>query len=257
MLNALAARLKAPPIVEVVCGFFFPPIPGLDSMAVGQYWAEKKRDVYPTKQLHPPVVDRPGFVSFSDGVGPLRSWLVSDPDEYVLQIQPDRFYFNWRKRKGEYPHFNDYEGTEGVLTRTLREFEEFGRFCEKELGHTTRTTGLDLAKIDLLTRPTHWKDYADLARVLPMLKDLPQITEEPTLHLSLVGRRGEFQVHFGITNAVLASDMSPGVQIETRVTAGPSPDTRLTLSSMNELANNVFFGTLDKSELHRFGGLIE
>lgn len=74
----MAPRLEDRPIVEVVCRFFFPPLPGLDPLLVGKYWAEEKQTHgYPNGQLQPPVTDRPGLV-LGNGVGPLRAWLVSD-----------------------------------------------------------------------------------------------------------------------------------------------------------------------------------
>jgi uncharacterized protein (TIGR04255 family) len=259
MLKIVAARLKDPPIIEVVCGFFFAPLAGLDPLLVGKYWSEhKEKDGYRERQLHPAVSDRPGL-SVSDNLGPLRCWLIKETDDYVLQIQPDRFYFNWRKREGGYPHFTDRNGSEGVLTKSLREFDQFARFCASEpaLKQTPKPLRFELAKIDLLVSPAHWKDYADLATVVPMLGKLPKITDEPTVNLSLVGQRDGYQVQFGLTNVVLAADMSPALKIETRVTASASPDPRATLASMNASANDVFFGTVSKNEFHRFGGEIE
>jgi uncharacterized protein (TIGR04255 family) len=259
MLNALAPRLKDPPIIEVVCGFFFSPVAGLDPLVVGKYWAEKKdRDGYHERQLHPAVSDRPG-ISVSETPGPFRCWLIKDTDDYILQIQPDRFYFNWRKRKSGYPHFTDKDGSEGVLTKSLREFDEFRRFCETEsaIKQALKPLRFELAKIDLLLNPAHWKDYSDLTSVVPLLGKLPPITDEPSLNLSLVGQRDGFLVHFGLTNGALAPDMSQAVKIETLVTAPATHDVGSTLALMNATANNIFFDTLSASELHRFGGLIQ
>jgi uncharacterized protein (TIGR04255 family) len=259
MLNTLAHRLKDPPIIEVVCGFFFPPVAGLDPLVVGKYWAEKKdREGYHERQLHPAVSDRPG-ISVSETPGPFRCWLIKDTDDYILQIQPDRFYFNWRKRTSGYPHFTSRDGSEGVLTKSLREFQEFSTFCEAEpsLKQALKPLRLELAKVDLLVNPTHWRDYSDLTLVVPMLGNLPPITDDPTLNLSLVGQRDGFLVQFGLTNFALAPDMSQAVKLETTVTAAVSGDPHATLTSMNDTANKVFFGTLSKTEFHRFGGLIQ
>jgi len=254
-MTMVAPRLKDPPIIEVVCGFFFPAVRGLDPIFVGKYWAERKEGHgFPNQQLHPPVADRPGLF-LGDGVGPLRAWLVSAPDDYVLQIQPDRFYFNWRKREGAYPHFGDYGATNGVLSRSLSEFAELGDFTLGALGQRPKPTQLELAKIDLLVSPKHWSDQADLTRVLPVLGTLPKITEEPSVNLTLVGDRGGFQLHFAIATVVLASDMSRAIQIETRVTArDPGSDVRRTFEAMNAVANQVFFETVSDKEFSRFGG---
>ncbi|MGD0680111.1 MAG: hypothetical protein ABSC94_32415 [Polyangiaceae bacterium] len=254
-MTMVAPRLKDPPIIEVVCGFFFPAVPGLDPILVGKYWAERKEaHGFPSRQLHPPVADRPGFF-LGEGVGPLRAWLVSAPDEYVLQIQPDPFYFNWRKHESAYPHFGDHEPTKGVLSRSLLELAELGDFTLGALGQKPKPTQLELAKIDLLVSPKHWSDDADLTKVLPALGTLPRITGEPTVNLSVVGERAGFQLHFAIASVVLASDMSRAIQIETRVTARePGSDMRKTFEAMNAVANQVFFETVSDKELNRFGG---
>ncbi len=255
MLRPLARRLKDPPIVEVVCGFFFSPL-DLDPIVVGKYWSEKKESQgYQHHQVHPAVSDRPGL-SLSEGAGPLRCWLINDTDDYILQIQPDRFYFNWRKRQRGYPHFTDRDGVEGVLTKSVREFEELAEFCASALKQAPKPARFELTKVDLLVSPRHWKDYVDLVSVLPILGKLPKITDEPMLSMSLIGQREDFQVQFGLTNVVLAEDMSPAVKIETRITAPATPDMRATMSSMNDIANQVFFDTLNPEEFHRFGGLI-
>lgn len=255
----MAPRLKAPPIVEVVCGFIFAPLAGLDPLVVGKYWSKhKEKDGYREHQLHPAVSDRPGL-SLTEGLGPLRCWLIKETDDYVLQIQPDRFYFNWRKRAEAYPHFTNQDGAEGVLAKSLREFAQFGQFCKEELAleRTPAPVRFELAKVDLLVSPAHWKDYSDLNSVLPMLKQLPRITDEPTLSLSLVGPRDRFQVQFGLTNVGLSADMSPAVKMETQVTADASENAEVRLGAMNDTANEIFFGMIAEAEFGRFGGLIE
>jgi uncharacterized protein (TIGR04255 family) len=252
----LTPRLQSPPIVEVVCGFFFQPIGGLDPIMVGKYWSERKQHAgYPKTQLHPPVADRAG-VFFGDGVGPIRCWLIGEGDEYVLQIQPDRFYFNWRKRGGEYPHFNDYGGNTGVLTRSLLEFQEFSAFLRTSLGHAPKPSRLELAKIDLIGNPTHWSSYSDLRVVLPILGKLPSIGEEPAVNLFFGGEHDGCHLQLSVTNAVLGSEMSAAVQIETRVTAKDAgTEMRETFTKMNDLANKLFFETIAPDALGRFGGV--
>jgi uncharacterized protein (TIGR04255 family) len=255
MLHPVTTRLKDPPLVEVVCGFFFQPIPGLDPLVVGKYWSQhKEKGGFPKKQLQPPVTEQ--IVSLEQGVGPLRCWLISDNDEYVLQIQPDRFYFNWRNRAGKYPHFNDYGDSRGVLSLSLSEFAAFDHFIGETLEQRIELTRVELAKIDLLRSPKHWADYNDLTKMLPMLARLPQIIPDPAVNLSFVGERDNFDVRFRLATSVLSDDMSLAVQMETRVgTAAKDVEgTKLSFKAMNDVANRIFFETVDANELKRFGG---
>lgn len=259
MVNGLAPRLKDPPIVEVVCGFFFPALPGLDPLFVGKYWAEvKERAGFRRGPLQPAVSDRPGII-FGDGVGPLRSWLVSETDEYVLQIQADRVYFNWRRRQGEYPHFRNDGDKEGVLTKSLRELAELSAFCEKSLGVKPAPVRLELAKIDQLVQGKHYKDFSDLAKLIPLVLPIAKIAKsaEPIVNLNVIEGRDGHEVLFQMTNAALGPGGQPSVQLETR-TSAPCEGDELAdrFTAMNDVVNEVFFGMIDDaaSGWTRFGG---
>jgi uncharacterized protein (TIGR04255 family) len=254
MLRRLVKRLKDPPLVEVACGFFFTPIARLDPILVGKYWAEQKQGQgFPTTQLQPPVTDQPSLF-VGGAVGPLRCWLISEHEDYVLQIQPDRFYFNWRKREAGYPHF---EGEHGILAQALEEFGSFTKFLHASVGLSPTPSRIELAKINLLMNPKHWTSYSHLTALLPMLGQLPQITADPSVNLAFVGVRGGFDLQFTMTNAVFASDMSPAVQIETRLMAKDMGIAApATFAAMNGVANDIFFETVAEPELSRFGGVV-
>jgi uncharacterized protein (TIGR04255 family) len=254
----VSLRLKDPPIVEVVCGFHFPSVPTIDPVLVGKYWAHRKEaEGYTRHQVLPAVTSGFGVV-FGDGVGPLRSMLIKDTDDFLLQIQADRLYFNWRRRAGSYPHFSDTDGVAGVRKHALHELKAFRDFCEGLPGGLAlpAVQRLELAKIDLLEEGRHWTGADELARLIPLLGKLPPVTEQPTLALSLAGKRDGFDVDFSITNAVVTATLSPALKIETRVTGLADGDDAESLGRMNRVANDIFFGILDKDMLDHFGGLL-
>jgi uncharacterized protein (TIGR04255 family) len=51
-----------------------------------------------------------------------RTFLLTKDDSYLLQLQSNRFYRNWRRREDEYPHFDEL----GESFRT--EYSDFQRF---------------------------------------------------------------------------------------------------------------------------------
>ncbi|MBI2390491.1 MAG: TIGR04255 family protein [Deltaproteobacteria bacterium] len=245
-------HLREPPIVEVVCGFSFDAMAVLDPVAIGLYWHRRRQD-FPAKQLHPAVGQAPGIVL---GLGPLRTWLVSENGEHVVQVQQDRFYFNWRGRGARYPHFNTYE-ERGVLDRCLDEFVQFSAFCQEELGKRPAPTGLELAKIDMLEQGRHWSDFTDLGRVVPALSGLRSVLQspQPVLQMQMFEARGDREIHVQINNAVVTSTFVRGVQIETRIVASSSGEPRSTFSELNEMANATFRALIPETEWHRFGGV--
>lgn len=184
-------HLTDPPIEEVVCGLLFPQVDGLDAVAAGAYWQERRPD-YPRKELHPPIL-RPqqGGVVRLGRIVMQRAWLISAAEDFLIQVQGDGFYLNWRRRAAEYPRFNDHGGTQGVLTRLIGEFDRFSEFCQQTLGHRPQPAQATLAKIDHLVQGRHWKDLPDLVRVLPALGAVAQFasTSAPGLALRFVETR--------------------------------------------------------------------
>lgn len=124
-------RLLNPPITEVVCGLVFDSVVQLDLLELGVYWDSRRRE-YPVKMLKPTLFDAHALNVDPASLMPARAWLLKEIDgELVQQIQHDRFYMNWRRREGEYPHFNDSEAGDGLKTIALREFERLAEFCHR------------------------------------------------------------------------------------------------------------------------------
>ena len=107
-----------PPIVEVVCGVQFDAI-GLASGHYGAYWGRIAED-FPITHDQPPlpsVLEKPvGTETLFDmpfgpdaELPPLRRAFFESRDRSLLiQLQPSRFLFNWRKtpKATSYPRFS-------------------------------------------------------------------------------------------------------------------------------------------------------
>jgi uncharacterized protein (TIGR04255 family) len=106
-----------PPIDELAIGVQFPSIEGMYDAHIGLYW-QMVRDQYPRAESQlrveapietsgtPPI--QPSVVKLSIPTASQgRTWLISESDNYLIQIQNNRFVQNWRKRQAEYPHFEE------------------------------------------------------------------------------------------------------------------------------------------------------
>ncbi len=177
-------RLDAPPITEVVCGVFFTPMPELDPVLLGGYWASI-RDEFPRRELKAPLMQAaPDAWEFSltQDIGPVRTWFISRDDVFIIQVQQDRFYLNWRMRGAGYPRFSASDGEPGLLSRFLGHFTRFSDFCAAAVGAAPSIVGLELAKIDQFKQDQHFRDPADLAAMAPMLAPvLAETTSLPSL----------------------------------------------------------------------------
>lgn len=105
-----------PPVAEVTLGIQFAPIIGLQAAHLGLFW-QQIRDAFPLTETHAPLgrVEEhfgplvvPGFrIELVQSAAIPRAWFVSDSRNELIQVQPDRFVFNWRKVKNQdkYPRF--------------------------------------------------------------------------------------------------------------------------------------------------------
>lgn len=250
-------RLEAPPIVEVMCGVFFAPIPDIDPIFVGGLQQYLGGD-YPRHAIQPAVLDAPGAF-FSQGMPPLRSWLISASDDWLLQVQPDRFYVNWRRRGTEYPRFS---GPRGVLERALSEIARFRQLCRDHLRTEIAASAVEVAKVDVIIEGVHWRDIEELGRVVPLIGNLTRFSRPPNLELgvNIVDRDtvgGSRVVGLSLsTETVFEDRLARAVKIETRCTqplTGQDPDAlRAGFEKLNTTANAAFFGLIAEAELGRF-----
>jgi uncharacterized protein (TIGR04255 family) len=108
---------RKPPIDEVVVGVQFRPVDGLTDDRIREFWKEV-RDEYPISERQPRlegpidtleparqlVIQLPTPATVQSQ---LRMWMISDGDDFLLQVQSDRFIQNWRRRASDYGHFEE------------------------------------------------------------------------------------------------------------------------------------------------------
>ncbi len=124
---------RNPPIDEVAISVQFPPIDDLSDDLIRKYWNTVRSDyplAQPMPRLESPVesveaptppielqVQMPGMVP-----APGRLWLVSETDDFLVQVQNSRFIQNWRRREAEYPYF---ESINDRFRDNYRKFQQF------------------------------------------------------------------------------------------------------------------------------------
>ncbi len=241
--------LENPPIFEVVCGVIFDELPALDPLRVGLFWAAHP-ERYTSHELHPPIRDEAGLQTFS-GVGPVRSWLVGPTEEYVLQIQPDRLYFNWRRRGNTYPRFNTYEDRRGVLDRMLEELGLVRSFCLESIGAAPEVRAIELAKIDMLD----FVDFDELERLVPAMKAAKGLaqSELPDVRIMLKETIDEVTLRTNLSTA-LSTDLVPTLRCDilARKRLASEDDLRDGFRGLNAVLNRTFEQLLSQEALARF-----
>lgn len=122
-----------PPLVEVVLGVQFAPVPRYASVHSKGVW-ELFKNEFPKIAEH--SILEPQFETFGGAnvqSGPRiqlsgapigsRLWFVSSDENNLLQFQPDRFIANWRKQPTSVP-YPRYEWISDSLEKNLKKLEK-------------------------------------------------------------------------------------------------------------------------------------
>ena len=111
----------------------FTQIEGLDAARLGLVW-NKFRQEFPQAATQPPlgrILENEGppdparvGLQIEDAPPPVRMWFLTEDGTQLIQIQRDRFAFNWRKLDTEkkYPH---YDQVRDDFVRQLEKFMDF------------------------------------------------------------------------------------------------------------------------------------
>lgn len=164
-----------PPIVELVIGVQFSPLPKLTAGHFGLFWKDLGDD-WTEPGDGPPLEDQFELFDRPRWRTPLGVQLRLEPlrlpgrfllghknKDRLLQIQATRFHLNWRKRAGFYPSYK----------RLISEFEEmFARlaaFVERTGVGKLALNQWELTYIDAFPKEEYWTTPADWATFLPGL----------------------------------------------------------------------------------------
>lgn len=151
---------KKPPVNEVVCGMRFQSPDKLRIPHIGLLWNKFRAD-YPNIQHAPPIVDAKGGIQIDRETGmPIpRVWFINESDDQLIQFQFDRFYFNWRRKQGEYPRYpHVIRNFESVLN-TIDVF-----FREHSLGELSPVE-YELNYINHIPKGEGWNTIEDIPKI--------------------------------------------------------------------------------------------
>lgn len=133
------------PLIEVALSVQFQPLAQFSSAHAGLFWQRFKAE-FPICQDQPalPMLNelfgsnRPNIsfvgVEFQFGGNPNRTWFSTPDGSLLIQIQNNRFVFNWRK-SGPDVNYPRYEFVRAKFENYLNLFQEF--VAEQSLGEVT------------------------------------------------------------------------------------------------------------------------
>ncbi len=216
-----------PPVVEVVYGAQFHALP-LQTVHYGRFW-DRIRQTYQKTLDVPPL---PSILETPAGqsavgiftVSPLpdlrRVFFVDEEHGRMLQLQPNRFHHNWRRRTDvePYPRFRE------LRPQFVDRWREFLTFLEDEGLPPPHVTQGEMTYINQMPFGELWDD-AGLARLFPWLTPRnPALPAAPGVEVALHFEAPELhgRVHITIGMATPPKDGQRVVQME--LTARGAPD---------------------------------
>lgn len=216
---------KEPPLQEVALSVQFAPLERLSVPHVGLLW-DRFRERFPKTEEHhriEPAIERfesvqkrePLRFRFSQKYPRPRVWFVNDSETKVLQIQEDRFIFNWRRRitDKEYPR---YPILREDFLHSFRTFQEFVSL--HSLGD------LELLQSEVIYVNVIKASEATISNTLTVFRDS---YSEPFLPVIEAG-------HLSFSYVILLEDKPCG-RLHVQTDAVPGSDVRLVLTARGSL----------------------
>lgn len=165
-----------PPVAEVVCGVQFQPLEKLRSPYIGLIW-QRYRAEYPDFQEQPELVhlvEPPEQLAAPRKTFEVRMLqtplvprvlFVHRDDTRVIQVQQDRFIYNWRKR----PPDDDYPRYGAVFGAFLENWATFLDVVSTEgLGEVV-IDQYEMTYLNHIWQGEGWDTLGDMAKVFPDL----------------------------------------------------------------------------------------
>lgn len=155
-----------PPVVETILGAVFDPIERFEAPYYGLYWATI-RDRFPNAEVRPPMTQGP-TLEVSSGAPRIRCWFIDTTSSRLIQLQQDRFYYNWRKSPSvhatqDYPHYAD------LRPNFQSEWNHFVGFLGTQALSNPRVLSCEITYINHIERGNGWNDYTDLPKIFACL----------------------------------------------------------------------------------------
>jgi len=154
--TVLPVKFENPPVVEVACGVLFNALEGLKAPKLGLFWTQL-RDRFPRLEEAPaiPPVVEPATITTPQmqvqllSMPPMRRvWFLSENGSRLIQIQQDRFLYNWKQVN----HDDRYPSYDTVIKDFEKYFAQYIGFLKSEQLGDLIYRQFDLSYINIIGR---------------------------------------------------------------------------------------------------------
>lgn len=164
----MTVKFENPPINELIIATYFNPPPvELRSEHIGLYWHQIRKE-FPKARQQPGVGGAEMLVNAPGEIYPMpRFWFISEDDVMLQQVQKNAFMFNWRRRDGDYPHFDEH-----LKPRFDAHYLRFAEFVRAETGVDLSIDVAELTYVNTIEPCEFWSGPQDTSNVIPSLSHL-------------------------------------------------------------------------------------
>jgi uncharacterized protein (TIGR04255 family) len=153
-------KYNNPPLDEVVLGATFEPLHRLKVPYIGLFW-DRTRVYFPRCEQAPIIGNIDEIIDPQIGLPVPRVWLINSTDDQLMQIQKNKFFFNWRKRQGSYPHFDS------LYSGFLENFTQWkGFIAEYDLGEIS-IRNYELTYFNSILQGEGWDNLDTIQSLFP------------------------------------------------------------------------------------------
>ena len=257
-------KMKNPPINEVACGFIFDPIEFSSPFLLTDYFQDKAKEGFNSSRIVDPIIEQTVGINFqirgpSGNALPFRIWLENPETGFLIQIQSDRFYLNWKRKTSasKYPYFCRPNGIQEIA---IREFEYFQNFIQRQLSIKPNCNRVNLTNVDIFDRNTAHDGLTQFAELMPMLQSLAEVqstgssqeSDACNINIGFNEADGKSKLSLSLTSGFLIAPPNqhkPIYKLETVINTQRPDETDLqnTLHSNHIRLRELFFALLKES----------
>jgi uncharacterized protein (TIGR04255 family) len=219
------AKFVKSPLTEVVCGVEF-SAQEFSSVHFGLYW-QTIRDRFPNPPLDRPPIGDIEILSILPRLR--RVWFESSDQKQLIQLQANRFHYNWRQQ-GEgnhYPHFHE------IYPKFAEEWERLQSWWNDNEAIPLQPIRYELTYINQIDKNFGWTDASDYPKIFGFLNQ----AQESFPSVDLVGLNINLSISLPDDNGLLSISIDQGTR--------PQDGTTLALLNLTAATTDMNIGLDD------------
>jgi hypothetical protein len=149
---------------------------------------------------------------------------------FLLQVQGDRFYVNWRRIPGggAYPRLFEESAGSPTLWRTfLSEWENFRKFCVDSGIGNPALSQYDLTYFNHLQEGEHWKQPSEVASFFTFLSGFQGIKSLTSYNANIAYQIGEVPIRIAVDTGLRLTDKKKLINVQFISQGGLRPGVKL------------------------------